>query len=101
MQEERNKNKSNLIFNIKKVKRQRSFETKSVDKSQSCKFVLLKKKRILNKKLSLNEILKFGYKVGRWENDEHEKFIKSCMVNKNNWRKVNFIITPLNRFNLT
>ena len=88
MEEETNKNKSKNIFIIKKDKRNKSLDTKGIDKNQSCKFVLLKKKKVQNKKLSINEILMCGYKVGRWENDEHEKFLKSCMVNKNNWRKV-------------
>jgi hypothetical protein len=83
-------NKRSMIFNISKIKKDK-FQSPvhpTFEKHQSYKFFLLKKKRIINKKLTLHEIIKSGYNVGRWEMDEHDKFIKSCMSYKNNWRKV-------------
>ena len=85
-----NENKSNLIFNICKIKKENIPPQvhSIIEKSQCNKYFPLKKKKILHKKLTFSEIIKSGYKVGRWENEEHDRFIRSCMLHNNNWRKV-------------
>jgi hypothetical protein len=30
-----------------------------------------------------------SYKEGRWTADEHENFVRSCLIHGNNWRQVN------------
>ena len=30
-----------------------------------------------------------NYRSGRWENDEHIRFLKGCLMYGNNWKKVN------------
>lgn len=31
------------------------------------------------------------YKNGRWEKQEHLKFLKGCLLHGNNWKKVNLL----------
>jgi hypothetical protein len=32
-----------------------------------------------------------GFNEGRWTEDEHKKFVKSCLIHGNNWKRVNFL----------
>lgn len=32
------------------------------------------------------------YKSGRWTIDEHQRFVRGCLLYGNNWKKVNFIL---------
>lgn len=38
------------------------------------------------------KISQSSFKRGRWDQDEHKKFIDACMTFGNNWRKVRFSI---------
>jgi hypothetical protein len=35
------------------------------------------------------------FKEGRWEEEEHRLFVKSCLIYGNNWRKVNSLFKIL------
>lgn len=39
-----------------------------------------------------------GYKTGRWNPDEHYRFIKGCLQFGNNWKKVIYFIPKLIKF---
>ena len=90
MQDENNI-KTSILFSISKGKNEEVSCPNEVEKSHIPRFFLLQKKRTSNKKIKYSEISKSGYKIGRWEEEEHRKFINSCMTYKNNWRKVKFI----------
>lgn len=47
-----------------------------------------KKKKPRNR---LHLVRESNYKEGRWDSEEHQKFVKSCIIYGNNWRKVNII----------
>jgi hypothetical protein len=47
---------------------------------------MIKKKRPRNR---LHLVRESNYKEGRWDTEEHQKFVKSCIIYGNNWRKVN------------
>ena len=53
-----------------------------------------KKIRLKMRKIRKNkqiELTKEGYKMGKWQRDEHLIFIKACEKHGNNWTKVKII----------
>ena len=90
MQDEIN-NKPGILFSIFKRSNEELPCSYELEKSHTPRFFLLQRKRISNKKIKPCEFSKTGNKIGRWEEDEHKKFIQSCMTYKNNWRKVKLL----------
>ncbi len=76
------------IFSITKEKRDPNTPYRFEGIKKVGRFSLIKCKKSLEKKLKMNEIIKLGFRIGRWDNDEHCKFLESCFKFGNNWRKV-------------
>jgi hypothetical protein len=83
---------SNQIFGI-----QRKEDSSNINKSSLYGNPKRDEERIIyyeignNKKRPRNRlhlVRESNYKEGRWDSEEHQKFVKSCIIYGNNWRKV-------------
>jgi hypothetical protein len=81
--------------NIKIINLPISTTTELTSDSKLCDnkdLIKRKRLRIINKKQSCIEKLKNqGFRVGKWDINEHMQFLKACLTHGNNWAKV-FII---------
>lgn len=76
------------IFGIEKPKVFTSVQMNKVtNESNESEDNLKGKCKKLRKRLRMSN---GAFKEGRWTADEHAKFVKSCLIYGNNWKKVNF-----------
>ena len=79
------------IFGVQRVgklqpkEKLKIFEQRREDTGKQTVEHVVRRKKPRNR---LHLVSASNYKEGRWDSDEHQKFVKSCIIFGNNWRKV-------------